>query len=133
MGLVAQRTQAWKFLMEQLNKIVDPVLKKAMQAEFINRAIKEWGYNPETGNVADDNPMDLDSWEIDFLKDIINGIKYAINTRKEKQLKEELELKKNMFEFIKNGGNLIDLPDDMRNSNYIIKIYFEMLKKYYFL
>lgn len=133
MGLVAQRTQAWKSLMEQLDKIVDPVLKNAMRAEFINRAIKEWGYNPQTGNVTDNNPMNLDNWEMDFSKDIINGIKYAIDVRKEKRLKEELELKKNMFEFIKNGGDLMDLPEDMRNSNYIIKTYFEMLKKSCFL
>lgn len=133
MEQINQKTKAWKSLMKQLEQVVDPILRNSMKAEFTKRAIREWGYNPETGELLKDDEFsfdDLDDWEKEFFKDIQDMITYQIDTRKEKREAEEKELRKNMYFFIKGGGGLADIPSDVR-TDYIVKIYLETLKKVY--
>ena len=125
-----QYSVAWKSLMSSLQSIVDPILRNSIKAEFIKRAIAEWGFNPETGKVNVINETKLDDWEKEFLRDIENTRKYQMDIRKEKRKQEELELRKNMYFFIKGGGSIVDIPMEICR-NYITDVYLQELKKVY--
>lgn len=126
--MINQRVAAWNALIKHLDDVIDPTLRNAIKAEYIKRAINEWGYNPETGELPKDNEIELDGWEKEFLQDIKDSATYQIDTRKEKRKKEAKELRLNMYQFIKSGGTLSEIPPSIR-SDYIVKIYLEELKK----
>lgn len=130
MGRIEEQSAAWRHLMTMLNAVIDPILKNAMKAEFTQRAISEWGYNPNDGKVVANTDIKLDDWGYEFLKDIKNGSKYLLDTRSEKRKQEEKELRTRMYQFIQDGGLLTDIPVDIR-SDYIIKIYLETLENIY--
>lgn len=129
MGRIEQQSMAWKSLIKTLDGIVDPILKNSIKAELTQRAITEWGYNPNNGNV-DNNHVNLNPWEEEFIKDINRGNKYQLDTRSKKRQEEERELKTQMYAFIKEGGELANIPSDIR-TEYVAKIYLETLKKVY--
>lgn len=121
--------QAWKFLKEQTAKIQDPILRNSMMAEFRKRALNEWGFDPESGDLPTINDIKTDEWEKDFLEDLQIAQKFNIDTREEKRKKEETELRGNLRLMIINGETLADIPDDIR-APHIEKIYLEELYKY---
>ena len=49
-----EKAQAWKNLKQMVSKVVDPTLRTMMMAEFRQRAIADWGFDPETS--APTNP-----------------------------------------------------------------------------
>ena len=130
MGRIEEQAVAWKQLMRMVDQMVDPVLKNAVRAEFTQRAISEWGYNPANGRLGEQTGVVLTEWEEKFLKDIKAGDKYQLDTRKQEREKEEKELRLRMYEFVKDGGGLADIPAEIR-SDYITKIYLETVKKIY--
>lgn len=121
--------QAWKFLKEQTANVRDPLLRNAMMAEFRKRALNEWGFDPESGDLPTINDIKTDEWEKDFLEDLQIAQKFNIDTREEKRKKEETELRGNLRLMIINGETLADIPDDIR-APHIEKIYLEELYKY---
>ena len=121
--------QAWKFLKEQTANVSDPLLRNAMMAEFRKRALNEWGFDPETGDLPKIDDVKKDDWEEEFMEDMAVAEKFNIDTREDKREKEETELRGNLRLMIINGGTLADIPDDIRTPH-IEKIYLEELYKY---
>ena len=118
-----QQMRAWKFLMEELQKIQDKDLKKAVIAEFRERALRDWGWDPATGNLAEPRTPELDEWEKDFVERV--------------QLAQQLgvfipdpaldaETRAEMRKFIRNGGTLLDIPENLRTP-VIIDLFYAVL------
>lgn len=128
MGL-NNRVQAWKWLKSQLELVRDKDLKNAMLAELRKRAEREWGYNPDNGFIKEQNDVELDDWEKEFVEDIKKAEIYEVDTRVEKREKERQETKARMKDFILKGGCLKDIPEDIRSGT-IEKLYYECLFEY---
>lgn len=125
-----EQTKAWKFLKDCIAKVVDPTLRNVMMAEFRKRAIRDWGFNPDSKyGVAKNESVELDDWEKEFVADIEKATKYEIDTREEKRKKTMKEAKARMMQLIVSGGTLADIPDDVR-SNTIDKLYYQCLMEY---
>lgn len=129
MDLVQERTKAWKWLKEQVKLVHEPILQKAMMAEFRKRAAQEWGYNPDSRyGIAKEN-IELDEWEKELVADINEHNNFEIDTRKEKREQTHKEAKARMLDFIAHGGNLLDIPDDIRTDT-VEKLYYKCLLEY---
>lgn len=111
------KAQSWKFLKEQLSKITDRVLRNVMTGEFRKRAIAEWGFDPETGEVSDGLDYLLDDWEKEFINDINDTLTYGIDTREDKRSETEKQARASMREMIRNGETLDDIPEDIRTPH----------------
>lgn len=118
--------QAWKFLKEQTAKIQDPILRNSMMAEFRKRALNEWGFDPESGDLPTINDIKTDEWEKDFLEDLQIAQKFNIDTREEKRKKTLDETRACMQHFISHGGRLSDIPDDILTPD-IRELYYREL------
>lgn len=126
---INDRVVKWKWLKSQLELVRDKDLKNAMLAEFRKRAMKDWGYNPDSGYVKKQENIELDDWEKEFVEDIKKAKVYELDTRVEKREKEKIEAKARMKDFISKGGSLKDIPEDVR-SNTIEKLFYECLFEY---
>lgn len=120
-----QYAQAWKFLKQQLARVQDPILRNTMLAEFRQRALSEWGFDPDNGKLAQDEDIVLTDWEQDLLQDIERFQTYGIKN-KARMKAVEAEAIENMRQFIRNGGSLADIPADIR-SPHIDELYYECL------
>lgn len=127
---MVNHAQSWKFLKETVSKITDKTLQNVMMAEFRKRAVRDWGYNPDSKyGVAKEEKVELDDWEKEFLKDIQDFQEYQIDTRVEKREKTAKEAKVRMLNFIECGRCLNDIPDDVRTDT-IVKLYYDCLNEY---
>lgn len=120
-----QYAQAWKFLKQQLARVIDPILRNTMLAEFKQRALSEWGFDPDNGKLAQDEDIVLQDWEQDLLQDIERFQTYGIKN-KARMKAVEAEAIENMRQFIRDGGSLADIPADIR-SPHIDELYYECL------
>ena len=118
--------QAWKFLKEQTAKVRDPLLRNAMMAEFRTRALNEWGFDPETGDLPTINDVKKDDWEEEFVEDMAVAEKFNIDTREEKRKKTLDETCACMQQFINNGHTLVDIPEELRTP-FITNLYLKCL------
>ena len=127
---IQEQTKAWKFLKECVSKVQDPVLCNFMMAEFRKRAIKDWGFNPDSKyGVAKNEAVKLDDWEQELVADIEKAIKYEIDTREEKRKKIAKEAHARMMQFIETGGTLADIPEDICTDT-IICLYHDCMQEY---
>lgn len=118
---------AWKWLKAELKRIVDPVLKKALIAEFRKRALDSWGYNPDTAFIKKQiATVDLDDWEKEFVADIAKAQQYEVDTRAEKRKQTQTEFKARMRYFVIHGGKFSDLPEDLQNEH-ILRGYLDVM------
>lgn len=123
-------TQSWKFLKDCVAKVQDPTLRNVMMAEFRKRAVRDWGFNPDSQyGVAKNESVELDDWEKEFVADIEKTRKYEIDVRAEKRKKTMRETKARMMQFIETGGTLADIPDYIR-SDTVDKLYHDSLIEY---
>ena len=127
MAITQEKVKAWKFLESQIALISDPILKNSIFAEYKQRALKEWGYFPKTGQIAKQK-IELDDWEKEFVEDIRKAKVYEIDTRVKKREKEYAEAEVRMGDFIEKGGSWKDLPEYLQNK-YTAKLYLETLLK----
>lgn len=111
--MVNNKVSAWKWLKSELTKIQDKDLYLGMIAGFRKRAINDWGYDPETGTPMESNQIELDDWEKEFVEDIQKSQEYEIDTREEKRKQTVKEAHARMMAFIKRGGQLSDIPEDI--------------------
>ena len=118
--------QAWKFLKEQTAKVRDPLLRNAMMAEFRKRALNEWGFDPETGDLPTIDDVKKDDWEEEFVEDMAVAGKFNIDTREEKRKKTLDETCACMQQFINNGHTLVDIPEELRTP-FITDLYLKCL------
>ena len=129
MDITQQKSAGWKWLKAQVDRVQDPVLKTAMMAEFRKRAINEWGYDPETGRMPDPKAVILDDWEKELIEDIRTSEMFEIDVRLKKREYERKELEREMYFFIRNGGRIMDIPDDIRTT-FIVQTYLKILDKF---
>lgn len=129
MGLTEQRASAWKFLKSQVATVQDPDLRMAMMAEFRKRALNEWGFNPDNGKLATTENVILSDWEREFVADIQKTTQFELDIRKEKRTTETQKAIANMRKFVQDGGQLMDIPDDVRTAD-ITAMYFDALRWY---
>lgn len=127
---IQQQTKAWKFLKDCISKVQDPTLRNVMMAEFRKRAVRDWGFNPDDRYaVAKEPTIELDDWEKEFIADINDHKMFKVDTRAEKREQTKKEAKARMLDFIARGGNLLDIPDDIRTDT-VEKLYYECLMEY---
>lgn len=124
--MVQGHVQAWKFLQAQVAKVKDPVLRNAMMAEFRKRALNEWGFDPDSGRLATKDDAVLDAWEQELADDISEYALYGVDTRVEKRKATAKEARVRMMDFVAHGGNLEEIPEDVR-SDTIDRLYYECL------
>lgn len=119
-----KQVQAWKFLMEHTNKVQDPLLRKALIADFRERAIRDWGWDPVGTKFIPSSEPELDDWEQDFVNDIKDCATFNLDTRADKRIAELRHAKLNMREFLREGGCLKDIPENIRT---IVDLYYKTL------
>lgn len=132
--MIQEQVRAWRQLKEWVSKVQDPLLRNAMMAEFRSRALRDWGYDPETGRPPKEDELLLTDWERDLLDDIKKAQAFGLDInyiRKDKRAAEEKELEKNMYFFIKDGGSLADIPPEIRTDT-VVDAYLRVLKKMYY-
>lgn len=109
--------QSWKFLKEQTANVRDPLLRNAMMAEFRKRALNEWGFDPESGDLPTIDDVKKDDWEEEFVEDIAVAEKFNIDTREDKRKETEKQARASMRQMIRNGETLDDIPEDIRTPH----------------
>ena len=129
MGLTQQHAQAWKFIKSQIVRVVDPVLRNTMLAECRQRALNEWGFDPDNGRLATDADVVLSDWEKGFIDDIQKTASFELDVRKDQRETTLREARGRMRLFIEDGGTLADIPDDVRTP-YIERLFYEVLFAY---
>ena len=111
-----ERVISWKKLKSLLELVRDKDLRNAMLAEFRKRAIRDWGYNPDTAFVKSQE-IELDDWEKELVEDIKKAETYETDTRVEKRKQTEKEALARMKNFIETGGTYYDLPVELQNKH----------------
>lgn len=121
-----QQVRAWKELMKMVANVQDPLLKRGMIAEFREKALRDWGWDPITGNLAAAESAELTDWEKQCVEDVRLSADYGINVRVEKQAEEHAQARLNMAAYVRNGGTLDGIPENIRTPD-IKKLYWECL------
>lgn len=120
-----EKIRAWNSLKEQISKIYDPKTRNVYYKALLARACAEWGFNPERpGQPIQNEPVELDDWEKEFVEDINDTIIFGIDVRKDKREQTKKEAKRRMLQFVEQGGKLSDIPDDIRTDT-IKKLYYK--------
>lgn len=125
-----EKIRAWHALKDQIGKIYDYKTRSVYYKAFLARATNEWGFNPEKpGQPIQNESVELDDWEKEFVEDIKDSITFGFNVRKHKQNREFVEARRNMRDFVRKGGFLNDIPEDIRKpcivETYIQELLFE--------
>lgn len=129
MGLTEQHAQAWKFLRLQVSRVQDPILRNSLAAELRLRALNEWGFNPDNGQLATADDVVLSDWEQSFVDDIQKAAQYELDVRQDKREATLREARGRMRLFIENGGTLADIPESVRTP-YIEWLFYDVLLAY---
>lgn len=119
-----EQVRAWKFLMEQTNKVVDPCVRQAMIQEFRERAQREWGWVPD-GTVLDVKP-ELDPDQQELYRQIQAAIQYRIDIHENERPKIYQEFALNMLEYVRDGGTLAGIPEHIRTPD-VVDAYYRTL------
>lgn len=119
-----EKTQAWKQLKELVGKVVDPTLRTMIMGEFRNRAIADWGIDPEN-TPRPTQKVELDDWEKALLEDIHDYKEYGVDLHSRTDPKQEA--KNRMLDFIDSGGTLADIPENIK-TDYIKNLYNQCFK-----
>jgi len=124
-----QKLRLWEHLKKDfLQNIKDTNTRKLYYKTLLIKATKEFGFNPENGNIQTQGNPELTDWENDFVQDIQDTISYGLDVREDKRKEQEKQTRQNMREFILSGGELKDIPDDIRTHR-IIDIYLDEMFK----
>lgn len=124
--------KSWQEMVRVLDGIPDPRLRKLYRDSLVLKAIDEWGFNPDTLKQESIRPeMVLDDWEKRLLERIKVMQEYGFDpvTKEEKEA-EERKAKLAMYQFVRSGGTLADIPEDLR-TEYNVDLYLEAVKKVY--
>ena len=128
-----QKLQSWNKIKDMLKNIIDPKANRLYHDTLVLKAIREWGFNPEKPDklIKQEN-IELTDYEKKMLKQIKAAQEYGIDIRTQEE-KDNLdkEFRLSMLDFVRKGGSLDELPDNLRYSKCIIDGYFEAVKKIY--
>lgn len=126
-----EQAKAWEWLMTQVNKVQDYNMRAAMLEDLKRKALRDWGWIP--GNSASRETIevvpDLDEWEKDFYRDIKIAQNYGADIRKDKRKATLNELRANIREFIREGGDYTEIPEDIRTPEFQ-EMFCEEIRKY---
>ena len=112
--VVQERVRIWKELKAMLAKVTDKDLYNGLLAEYRRRAIAEWGYDPERGEPVQATSLSLTDWEKDLVRDIRKSQLYELDVREEKRKKTDAEARVAMMDYVRSGGLLEDIPENIR-------------------
>lgn len=122
-----EKIRSWNILKDQISKIYDYKTRSIYYKALLARACAEWGFNPERpGQPIQNEPVELDDWEKEFVEDINDTVVFGIDVRKNKREKEKTEAHARMLQFVEHGGKVSDIPDDIRTDT-IVKLYYDCL------
>lgn len=121
------QVKAWNNLNAELNNIPDRNVGIAMREDLRRRALKDWGWVPGETMATMAEP-ELDDWEKEFLMDVKDTIEFGVDVRKDKHKEAIADARTNMLFFVRTGGMLDQIPQDIRTP-YIEKLYYEMLRE----
>lgn len=125
-----EKIKLWEYLKKNfIANIKDEKTRILYYKTLLIKAIQEFGFNPEKCIVSKKQEIKLDDWEKEFIEDIQKQKIYEIDTRKEKREQTNKEAKSRMKNFIYKGGNLCDIPEEIRTET-IKKLYYECLLEY---
>ena len=117
-----EKVRIWNDLKDKLKLIYDNKTRQMYYKALLVRAINNWGFNPD--KPADQvNEVELDDWEQEFVESINDFKMFGIDTRKEKRAQTHKEALNRMKNFIINGGQRADIPEDIK----VDSLYFEAL------
>ena len=120
-----EKIRAWNALKNEISKIYDCKTRVVYYKALLAHACAEWGFNPEKpGQPIQNELVELDDWEKEFVEDINDTIVFGIDVRKDKREKEQKETHVRMLHFVEHGGKLSDIPDDIRTDT-IKKLYYK--------
>lgn len=120
-----EKARAWSEIEKMIEKVVDPVLRKSMLSDLAMRARAEWGYCPSEKEIPDPE-LALEEWEQKFLDELAVAQAYGVVPWDDSVHRDNYFW---MMKFVRSGGDLGDIPDDVR-SEYVDKLYFDCLLKY---
>lgn len=120
-----ERAKAWRLLEQMVGKIVDPVLRRSILGELATRAKLEWGYCPSVKEIPEEE-VQLEDWQRDFLDEVKIASAYGIVPKNE-EIEKENRLW--MMRYVRDGGTLAGIPDEIR-CEYVDGLYYECLFKY---
>lgn len=115
------QVRAWKEILSLVSKVQDPLLRRALLAEFRDKAIKDWGWDP-TGHKAFSENVELDEYEKDFVKRV--QISQQLGIYMEGKEDQKAQARANMLDYVRDGGTLEGIPDNIRTPD-IEKLYWE--------
>lgn len=127
------KLKVWNAVKEAINKIYDPKTKKLYYKTLLLKAIDEWGFNPENPTkIKQSTEIKLEKWEQEVLDRIKAAQEYGIDIRTAEEKKNlDIGFRVEMLKFVKEGGKLSDLPENLRHEKVIIDGYFNVLEKLY--
>lgn len=123
-----EQVKAWRLLLGQLSKIPDYNMRIAMKEELRRKALKDWGWVPGEQTNFSVEP-ELDSWEKEFVEDIRDTVEFGVDVRKEKRTETRTDAIINMADFIRNGGTIQDMPEDIRTPDVVKQFYDELTRQ----
>lgn len=110
-----EKIRMWNSLKEHLNKIHDYKTRSLYYKALLARACSEWGFNPERpSQPIQPESVELNDWEKEFVEDIHDIIVFGIDVREEKRKQENEKCKKEMLNFVREGGKWQDIPEHIR-------------------
>lgn len=122
-----EKIRLWEHLKKDfINNIKDEKTRKLYYKTLLIKATQKFGFNPEKCIIQKNKQIQLDDWEKEFVEDIKKAQIYEVDTRIEKREKTEKEAKARMKDFVLKGGNLKDIPEEIK-TNTIEKLYYDCL------
>lgn len=128
-----EKIRAWNALKNEISKIYDYKTRVVYYKALLARACAEWGFNPEKpGQPIQNESVELDDWEKEFVEDIKDTIVFEIDVRKDKREKERKESHARMMKLIETGGTLADIEADYHDclTDTIIRLYHDCMQEY---
>lgn len=123
-----QKLRLWEHLKKDfLQNIKDNNTRKLYYKTLLIKATKEFGFNPENGDIQPQDNPELTDWEQDLLEDIKTFKDYDIDVRGEKRKETDESFRKAMREYVALGNTYEDIPDDIKCET-IRQAYYEEVR-----
>lgn len=125
-----EQVKTWAWLMKELNKIPDYNTRVAMREDLRRKALRDWGWVPgESTPFSEEKAPELDSWEEEFYEDMKDSEEFRVDVRKDKRKTTLNETRMNIRQFIREGGDYTEIPEDIRTPEFQ-ELFCEEIRKY---
>lgn len=120
-----EKSRRWRWLENLIDKIQDPILRNSYLYELSECAKRDWGYCPSNRKIKEPELV-LEDWEQEFLEEVKIASEYGVVPWDDSVGEEN---RRWMMGFVRSGGELSMLPEDVRCS-YVDSLYTECLLEY---